>query len=407
MRPSRNTRRASIDMARCVLSILGLKPRRIGGVETFARELSRQLGELGWTSVLAFLAPAPEPVRRFLDLPNTVLEVLEDSVRPSARVLGDTAALLRKHRPQILHLQFTSFLSAYPWLARLHGVRKIFFTEQTSYPEGFVPTRAALWKRAMGRFVAWPFSRVVCISDYIANCYVTRGYVPRGRVCRVYNSVDTRRESGDAERFRARFAIPRDRAVVLQVGSLTAEKGVLDLLEAARLVVAAEPAAHFVLAGDGPLLDQSVRYAEQVGLGANVTWTGLLSDPIADGAYAAADVVCQLSRWQEGFGFTIAEAMSCGRPVVAARVGAIPELVADGRCGFLVAPGNAAEVASKLLRLLQNRSLRLNLGTAARVIAQERFDVVRNVAELVSLYGIAPVPPGREAGRHFHDDSMS
>lgn len=384
-------------MARCVLSILGLEPRRIGGVEALIREESRQLGELGWTSVLVFLTPPPETVRRFLDLPNVIVEVLEDNVSPSLRVLTNASALLRTHRPDILHLQFTSFLSAYPWLARLRGVRKTFFTDQGSHPEGFVPAPAAFWKRVVGRMVTWPMNRVVCISDYNLNCCVTRGYVAPGRVCRLYNSVDTRRESGDPSSFRARHAIPRDRAVVLQVGSLTLEKGVPDLLDAARLVVAAEPSAHFVLVGDGPLRDESARRAEQTGIGDRITWTGLLSDPIGEGAYAAADVVCQLSRWQEGFGYTIAEAMACGKPVVGSRVGAIPELIDDGVSGFLVAPRNAAEVADKVLRLLQDPQLRLKMGSAARLIAQQRFDLARNIAELVWLYGIAPKPAAWEA----------
>lgn len=384
-------------MARCVLSILGLDPRRIGGVESFAGELSRQLGDLGWTSVLAFLAPPPEAVRRFLDLPNVIVEVLEDNVSPSLRVLGNAAALLRKHRPDILHLQFTSFLSAYPWLARLRGVRKTFFTDQGSHAEGFVPAPATFWKRAVGRFVTWPLDRVVCISDYNVNCCRVRGYIAPGRVCRLYNSVDTRRRCGDLDGFRTRFAIPRDRAVVLQVGSLTAEKGVPDLVEAARLVVAAEPRAHFVLAGDGPLRDESARRAEQAGIGGHITWTGLLSDPIGEGAYAAADVVCQLSRWQEGFGWAIAEAMACGKPVVGSRAGAIPELIDEGISGSLVAPGNAPQAADAFLRLLRDPPLRLKMGSAARLIAQQRFDLVRNVAELVWLYGIAPRPPGWEA----------
>ncbi len=385
-------------MARCVLSILGLDPRRIGGLESFARELSRQLGGLGWTSALAFLAPPPEAVRRFLDLPNVTVEVLEDNVSPSLRVLGNASALLRKHRPDILHLQFTSFLSAYPWLARLRGVRKTFFTDQGSHPEGFIPAAAAFWKRAVGRFVTWPLDRVICISDYNANCCRARGYIAPGRVCRLYNSVDTRRESGDPAGFRALHGIPPGRAVVLQLGSLTAEKGVPDLLEAARLVVAVEPSAHFVFAGDGPLRAESARRAAETGIGGHITWTGLLSDPIGEGAYAAAGVVCQLSRWQEGFGYTVAEAMSSGKPVVGARAGAIPELIDDGISGSLVAPGNPAQAADAILRLLRDPPLRLKMGSAARLLAQQRFDLVRNVAELVRLYGIASNPVGQEAG---------
>lgn len=68
-------------------------------------------------------------------------------------------------------------------------------------------------------------------------------------------------------------------------------------------------------------------------------------DPSGEGVYVAADVVCQLSRWEELFGWMIAEAMACKKPVVATCVGGIPELVAAGQSGYLVERGNAIEAA--------------------------------------------------------------
>jgi hypothetical protein len=70
-----------------VLSVFGVEPRRVGGVETFARELSRQLGEFGCRSVLCFLTEPPEAVREFLELPNVTLEVLGDVAEPGLGTL--------------------------------------------------------------------------------------------------------------------------------------------------------------------------------------------------------------------------------------------------------------------------------------------------------------------------------
>jgi glycosyltransferase involved in cell wall biosynthesis len=115
----------------------------------------------------------------------------------------------------------------------------------------------------------------------------------------------------------------------------------------------------------------------------------LIDDPLASGVYPAADVVCQLSRWQEAFGWMIAEAMACSRPVVATRVGGIPELVEDGISGYLVNRRQPAEAADRILRLLEDRELRHKMGTSGRRAVETRFNLQRNVAQLLELYGIA------------------
>src|SRR5262245_44923190 len=121
-----------------VLSVFGVEPIRIGGTETFARELSLQLNEQGWESVLCFQAEPPADVRRFLEASNVSLEVLQDSVDLNWQAARSLRQIIRRHRPEILHLHFTGFLGIYPWLARLSSVKKIFFTDQTSRPEGYV-----------------------------------------------------------------------------------------------------------------------------------------------------------------------------------------------------------------------------------------------------------------------------
>jgi glycosyltransferase involved in cell wall biosynthesis len=105
-----------------------------------------------------------------------------------------------------------------------------------------------------------------------------------------------------------------------------------------------------------------------------------------DGVYAATDVFCLASRWQEAFGWVLAEAMVFEKPVVATRVGGIPEVVEDGRTGLLAAPGDVAGLADRLIRLLNDPALRLRMGQAGRKTAAEKFDLRRTVAEVLSLY---------------------
>jgi len=374
---------------RSVLSVFGLRPSRIGGTETYARELSIQLDRYGWRSALCFEEPPPAPVRQYLDLPNVTLEVMRNVCRQAWEPVSGLARLLRRHRPAVLHLHYASFLSLYPWLARLHGVKKVFFTDHASRPEGHVISRAPAWKRAVTRLINQPLTSVISISDYNRRCLVEAGLLPENRVVRIYNAVDLARRAESFERgaeFRRRHAVPNGRNVVLQVSWIIPEKGIADLLDAARIVLGREPNVHFVLAGEGRFRTEYMRRAKDLGIDSHVSWTGLVTDPFSEGIYAAADVVCQVSRWEEGFGWTIAEAMAYGKPVVATRVGAIPEIVRDGVTGFLVNRGDSSALADTLIKLIRDPQLRAQLGAAGRAIAEIEFDLGNYVGQVLRLY---------------------
>ncbi len=378
-------------MNRTIVSLVGIEPSRIGGNEYWCRELSVQLGHRGWKNVLCFLRPPGKGVRQFLELPNVFIEVVENSWRIDARAAKDLWRILRRYRPQILHLHFTGFIGVYPWLAKLSGVERVFFTDQGSRPEEFVLQRAPLWKRLAARAINAPIDHVICVSDYGHRCLTATDLLPANRFRRIYNSIDFSRVDGikaDGAAFRRKYSIPEDRAIVVQVSWIIPEKGIPDLLEAARRVVGEFPRVQFVLVGEGAHRDTYVRQARQLGIEEYVIWTGLVEDPMAEGVFAAADVVCQMSRWEEVFGWTIAEAMGHSKPMVATRVGGIPELVEDGQSGFLVSRGDAAAMAEKILLLLRDPALRERMGRAGRLAAEAKFDLRKNVAEVLKLYGI-------------------
>jgi glycosyltransferase involved in cell wall biosynthesis len=374
-----------------IVSVFGVAPLRIGGAEAFARELSLQAGRIGWKSILCFLSEPPRSVRSYLELSNVSVEVIPDSFRAGWKPTNELIRVLRKHRPEILHLHFTGFLGPYPWLARLCSVEKIFFTDHASQPEGGVVTRAPLSRRIVARMVNWPINRVFAVSQYGYRAIATRDLVSSERLEMIYNSADIVRASAGVPRaaeFRRKYGIPDDRMVIAQVGSIIPEKGIGDLLGAARLVLVRNPNAHFVFVGEGSHREYYSRLSAEQTLHDRVTWTGLVEDPLSEGAYSAADIVCQVSRWEEAFGYVLAEAMASRKPIIATRVGGIPEVVEEGRTGFLAERGDAAEMADKILLLMNSPDLRDSMGQAGYEAAIRKFDVRRNVARLLESYGI-------------------
>ena len=374
-----------------VVSVFGVEPLRIGGTETYARELSAQLDQHGWRSVLIFVTPPPEQVRRFLDLPNISVELLDYARGFKLGVLSSLAEIMRRHQPKIVHFHYGEFLTPYPWLASLMSAEQVFFTDHSSRPASHSRERAAFPKRYAARAINWPVSKVICVSDYGYQCFTARGFFPPDKCEMIYNGVDLSRvvkSNQAADEFRRRYSIPQDRTVILQVSWIIPEKGILDLLAAARIVVSQNPKAHFVIVGEGPFRDEYTKKAAELGLSDHVTWTGTIEDPFNQGVYDVADVVCQVSRWEEVFGWTIAEAMSYGKPVIATRVGGIPELVAHNESGFLVERGDVNKTAEKILILMRDPVQRERMGEIGRKIVNAKFDLQKNVSQLVRAYGI-------------------
>src|SRR6266436_8310307 len=215
--------------------------------------------------------------------------------------------------------------------------------------------------------------------------------LPRSRFEMIYNGVDLSRVKANpslATKFKERYSIPGERAIVTQVSWIIPEKGIADFLETARLVLRQNRKVQFVLVGEGVNREQYARDAAAMGLGDHITWTGMIDDPFGEGVFHAADLVCQFSRWEEVFGWMIAEAMAHGKPVIATRVGGIPELIVDGASGFLVDRGDVENLSKRVLQLLSDPALGERMGAAGRDDVARKFDLRKNVAQLMESYGI-------------------
>lgn len=379
-----------------MLYIIGITPNKIGGVERFARELAIQMRESDWKLVLCFEAAPTERIRQFFDTSNVVFEVIgKQSVFGIKQCLRLTSLIFR-YRPAVLVYAFNGVLRPIPWIGTLLGVKTIFYNDHSSRP--FLATQATTrsWKHILGRLITSPLDGVICVSDFVSQCVRQEQWVRSDKIHTIYSGValDRAQPRGavqvQATRFRKTFGIPEDRQIVLKVSWLVPEKGIDTFLETARLVVASAPLTHFVIVGAGHFLDEYRTLSRKLGIENHVSWTGALEDPIQDGAFAAAQVVCQLSTWQEAFGFTIVEAMSCGIPVIATKTGGIGEIVRDSANGFLVPINDPDSTSERILRLLRDDSLREKMGHAAQSDVKQVFDVRDTTRRYLRCLGIAP-----------------
>jgi N-acetyl-alpha-D-glucosaminyl L-malate synthase BshA len=162
---------------------------------------------------------------------------------------------------------------------------------------------------------------------------------------------------------------PNGEPILIHVSNFRPVKRVQTVIELFAQVRAERP-ARLLMVGDGPELADASRLARSLGLGDDVKFLGE-QDQIVP-LLSASDVFL-LPSSQESFGLAALEAMACEVPVVATNIGGLPELIADGRTGFLHAPDDVNGMAASTLRLITDRELHDRMAKAARHAAKTRF----------------------------------
>jgi glycosyltransferase involved in cell wall biosynthesis len=326
---------------------------------------------------------------RDLSIPETCLRL--GSLRDLWTGVRRLRALLASAPADIVHTHLFSANAVGRCAARLQGTPVISSYHDADY-EPVVRlgnSRLTARKQALLQLTDRLTARLsnahaVAVSAYVAGSLRRRLGFPAQRISTILNGVDTTVFCPDPEqreRKRCELGLSTEEPVVLCVGRMTPQKGQATLL---RALCAARPAqARLLFAGDGPERDGLERLAHDLGLGARVAFLG--TRPDVPDLLRAADVLA-LPSLHEGFGLVVAEALATGIPVVASRVGPLPEILRHGETGFLVASGDPGQLSASLTELLSRPDLRREMAAHSRADAIARFEVRSMVAELERLY---------------------
>jgi glycosyltransferase involved in cell wall biosynthesis len=356
-------------------------PSVMGGAERVAVDLALSLDRSRYEPLFCAVKPPRTPTReselRAAGVAYFPLGV--GSIR-DPRVVPAIARLLRKERVDILH--------AHLWDANLVGVLAgrlartpvIVAHEHTWSYEG-QPLRVLTDRLVIARAA----STMVCPSHEDRRKMIEVERIPEQRIRVVPNGIPPLPEPSGAD-LRAELGISADAQVLGAVAVLREQKRLDVLIEALGLLVQRLPDPHLVVAGDDARIGNRPRLEQLIaerGLGERVHLIGRRSD-VAD-VLAAFDVAC-LSSDYEGMPLSVMEYMAAGKPIVATRVGGVPEIVDDGVEALLVPRRDPAALASAVERLFAEPALAVSLADAARTRQQRDLSLSAMVERVESLY---------------------
>jgi teichuronic acid biosynthesis glycosyltransferase TuaC len=240
--------------------------------------------------------------------------------------------------------------------------------------------------------IAWTIgnaSIVIAVSDDLRERVMQWG-VPPEKCLTIHNGCDFDIfRPASRETARVELNLDPTAEVVVFIGRFVPLKGLRELFEAAAILRTSRPHLHVVCIGEGPLDQELRKRASQPDLAGHVSFAGVANPHEISRWLAASNVFC-LPSYSEGCPNVVIEALSCGRPVVASNVGGIPELL-DSRCGILVPPKNAQQLAQGLSRALDYPWNQEEIATCSRRswddVARGTYDACCSVVRTPELVG--------------------
>lgn len=326
-----------------------------GGAERFAVGLATHLPNDRFDTWLCATRATDAEAERALTAAGVRTLVLGRRTRRDVHRFRHLLALARQQRFDILH---SHMFGSNMWgvaVGRMCRIPVIIAQEHGWAFEGNV-LRA--W--ADGQIIGRAATRFVAVSNADGERMVTHEGVPASKVVVMPNGYVPSPVS-DTD-IRAELGIAPNAPLIAAAAVLRPEKRLDVLLEAYAIVDRQNPATRLVIAGDGPCRAELAERAKTLGLGDTVHFLGRRTD--VDSILRSADI-CAMSSDREGSPLLMFECMAAATPLVATRVGGIPDVVHDGETGVLVPPGDAASLADALLALIGDPARRKSLGDAA------------------------------------------
>lgn len=299
-------------------------------------------------------------------------------------VLRQVIALLRSIKPDIVHVHSSKAGFIGRLAAIIAGSPIIVMTVHGSIFQGthyFKESICGLMEFFLSGFT----HKIITVSEELHKEIVHRVKVNPNKVVTIYNGIKTKvNESNKNKTWLYReLGIPETKKIVGTVARLAPQKGIAYFIRAAELVLKEIKNVSFVVIGDGPLREGLERLSAGLGLKGSVYFTGERQDVRSIMLHLDVFVLASLT---EGLPLTILEAMEAGCPLVATKVGGIPEVIEHGKNGLLVKPKDIFALAEAIKIILSDSTKSKAMGNWGRELVLEGFVIDKMVESTEKLY---------------------
>ena len=320
--------------------------------------IGEELREQGFDIVgLPEIEPEVSPYRRFL-----VLKKLLRTLRVDVIHTHDTGALADAAQCRLLgakaKIVHTFHFGNYPNLKRSHLLMELVFS------------------RFAHRLIAVGYEQSKKIQHSLR--------LSESRITTLYNGVECIASSDCRKTVPGAQDIPHGKVVIGSISTLTKQKGLFVLLDAAEILRDNGVQCVILVAGGGPLQPDLERVVQERRLEDMVRFLGWV-DKAAEQLLPSLDIFCQSSLW-EANSIVLLEAMSAGLPIVTTDVGESRHVIEEGFSGLVVEPGNPAALADALADLVKNAELRMSMGGRAKQKFDDQYTVDRMIGNYESVY---------------------
>jgi glycosyltransferase involved in cell wall biosynthesis len=345
---------------------------KVGGAEALALDIARRAGRARFQPLAYALRVTGEMEERFRDAGiETRVIAAREGHGLDFRAIFRLIRTLRRDGVHVLHCHNRASHIYGAFAAKLAGIPVVICTRHAAPTIYATRGRPVPLERLAIPMTDW----FAAVTREVLDTAMRYGRLPAKRSSVIPNGVDLSRFESDGD-------APPETDLIC-VARLSPEKRHDLLLAALRRLGDLGLRPTLTLAGDGPARPSIEARVREFGLSGQVRLLGTRKD-IPELLRSAGTFV--LASDTEGLPITIIEAMAAGKPVVATRVGGVPDVVRDGETGFLVPPDDVERLARALERVLRDDAMRGEMGRAGRLVARDDFDIAETVLRYEALY---------------------
>mgnify|MGYP000221943240 CR=1 FL=1 len=355
-----------------------------GGVDRYIRMLLKYLDKEKFENVLVCSQDFHEKDYRNLVDSFEQVEMTRNIGGNDLKAIKEVRTLIKKYNPGIVYAHSSK-------AGAIARVADIGLKNRCVYnPHGWAFNMQCTAKKktmymAIEKVAAAFCDKIICISDAEKQSALDKKICREDKLQVIFNGVDIETyENGVHGAVKRRdLNISEDAFVVGMVGRVSPQKAPDVFVKMAKRVKDEVPNAHFIIVGNGNQEAEIRKYAEDNGFSDSLHITGWVDNPMS--YVELFDVACLLSRW-EGFGLALPEYMMAGKPIVASKVDAIPNIIRDGENGLLVEVDDDIGASKAVLRIYREDELRNRLVTQGMEDVHNRFNARRVSEEHAKLF---------------------